>query len=66
MRCDVIAEGVVAAAKEVHIKVPVVVRLQGTNVELGKKILAESKLSLISIDDLSQAAERAVTQLRSR
>ncbi len=60
MRCDVIAEGVVAAAKEVHIKVPVVVRLQGTNVELGKKILEESGLDLISEDDLAKAAQKVV------
>jgi len=60
MRCDVIAEGIVAAAKEVHIKVPVVVRLQGTNVELGKKILAESGLTLISEDNLAIAAQKVV------
>lgn len=60
MRCDVIAEGVVAAAKEIDIKVPVVVRLQGTNVDIGKKILQESGLALISEDDLAQAAQRVV------
>lgn len=60
MRCDVIAEGVIAASKEVGLKVPLVVRLQGTNVELGKKILAESGLNVISADTLTEAAERAV------
>ena len=48
MKCDVIAEGVVAAAREVHLTVPLVVRLEGTNVDLGKKILAESGLPIIS------------------
>jgi succinyl-CoA synthetase beta subunit len=60
MRCDTIANGVVAAAKETHIKVPVVVRLQGTNVDLGKKILEESGLKLVSEDDLGTAADRVV------
>ncbi len=60
MKCDTIATGVVQAAKEVHIKVPVVVRLQGTNVDLGKKILQESGLNLISEDDLSKAADQIV------
>lgn len=60
MKCDTIATGVVTAAKEVHIKVPVVVRLQGTNVDLGKKILQESGLNLVSEDDLSKAAEKIV------
>ncbi len=60
MRCDTIANGVVAAAREVQIQVPVVVRLQGTNVELGKKILEESGLKLISEDDLSKAAKKIV------
>jgi succinyl-CoA synthetase beta subunit len=60
MRCDVIAEGVIAAAKEVGLKVPLVVRLQGTNVELGKKILAESGINVISADTLTEAADRVV------
>lgn len=60
MRCDTIANGVVAAAREVNIKVPVVVRLQGTNVELGKKVLQESGLKLISEDDLTVAAKKIV------
>jgi len=60
MKCDTIATGVVQAAKEVHIQVPVVVRLQGTNVDLGKKILQESGLNLVSEDDLSKAADKIV------
>jgi len=60
MRCDVIAEGVVAAAKEVSLNVPLVVRLEGTNVELGKEILAKSGLPIISGDDLAAAAEKVV------
>ncbi len=60
MRCDVIAEGVVAAAREVHLKVPLVVRLEGTNVELGKKILADSGLPIISGSDMADAAQRVV------
>jgi succinyl-CoA synthetase beta subunit len=64
MKCDTIATGVVQAAREVHIQVPVVVRLQGTNVDLGKKILQESGLNLISEDDLSKAADRIVKEAR--
>jgi succinyl-CoA synthetase beta subunit len=60
MRCDVIAEGVVAAAKEVFLNVPLVVRLEGTNVELGKEILAKSGLPIISGDDLADAADKVV------
>ena len=60
MRCDVIAEGVVAAAREVSLSVPLVVRLAGTNVELGKKILEESGLPIVSADDLNDAAEKVV------
>ncbi len=60
MRCDVIAEGVVAAAREVHLNVPLVVRLEGTNVELGKKILADSGLPIISGSDMADAAEKVV------
>jgi succinyl-CoA synthetase beta subunit len=60
MRCDVIAEGVIAAAKEVEIKVPLVVRLEGTNVEQGKALLAGSGLNIISADNLADAAEKAV------
>jgi succinyl-CoA synthetase beta subunit len=64
MRCDVIAEGVVAAAKEVSLHVPLVVRLEGTNVALGKKILAESGLPIVSADDLADAAEKVVAAVK--
>jgi succinyl-CoA synthetase beta subunit len=60
MKCDVIAEGVVAAVKEVGLKVPLVVRLEGTNVDLGKKIIADSKLNVVSADDLDDAAQKIV------
>ncbi len=64
MRCDVIAEGVVAAAREVELHVPLVVRLEGTNVELGKKILAESGLPILSGDNLADAAEKVVAAVK--
>ncbi|MDE1149547.1 MAG: ADP-forming succinate--CoA ligase subunit beta [Azospirillaceae bacterium] len=64
MRCDVIAEGVVAAAREVSLHVPLVVRLEGTNVELGKKILAESGLPILSADNLADAAEKIVKAVK--
>ncbi len=64
MRCDVIADGVVAAAKEVHLSVPLVVRLEGTNVEKGKKIMAESGLAIIAADDLADAAEKVVKAVK--
>jgi succinyl-CoA synthetase beta subunit len=60
MKCDVIAEGVVAAARQVHLTVPLVVRLEGTNVELGKKILADSGLPIISGNDMADAAQKVV------
>jgi succinyl-CoA synthetase beta subunit len=60
MRCDVIAEGVVAAARELSLEVPLVVRLEGTNVELGKQILRDSKLNVIPADDLDDAAQKIV------
>ncbi|QOG07064.1 ADP-forming succinate--CoA ligase subunit beta [Aureimonas sp. OT7] len=60
MRCDIIAEGVVAAVKEVGLQVPLVVRLEGTNVELGKKILNESGLAITAADDLDDAAQKIV------
>jgi succinyl-CoA synthetase beta subunit len=60
MRCDVIAEGVVAAAREVNLAVPLVVRLEGTNVELGKQILSESGLAITAAGDLAEAAEKIV------
>ena len=58
MRCDVVAEGIISAANEVNISVPLVVRLEGTNVELGKKIIEESDLSIISASDLDDAAKK--------
>ena len=64
MRCDVIAEGVVAAAKEVNISVPLVVRLEGTNVGKGKQIMADSGLPIISADNLSDAAEKIVKAVK--
>ncbi|MEM8570533.1 MAG: ADP-forming succinate--CoA ligase subunit beta [Pseudomonadota bacterium] len=64
MRCDVIAEGVIVAVKEVGLKVPLVVRLEGTNVELGKKIINESGLNVIAADDLSDAAEKIVKAVK--
>ncbi|MEQ8177860.1 MAG: ADP-forming succinate--CoA ligase subunit beta [Amphiplicatus sp.] len=60
MRCDIIAEGIIAAVKEVGLKVPLVVRLEGTNVELGKKILSESGLAITAADDLEDAAAKVV------
>ena len=64
MKCDVIAEGVVAAVKDVGLKVPLVVRLEGTNVDLGKKIIAESKLNVTSADDLDDAAQKIVKAVK--
>lgn len=64
MRCDVIAEGVVAAAREVELDVPLVVRLEGTNVEKGKEILATSGLPIIAADDLNDAAEKVVAAVK--
>lgn len=64
MKCDIIAEGVVGAAKELGIKVPLVVRLEGTNVALGKKILADSGLKIIPADDLADAAEKVVKAVK--
>jgi succinyl-CoA synthetase beta subunit len=63
-RCDIIAEGVVAATKEVQMKVPLVVRLEGTNVDEGRRILANSKLSIIAADGLADAAEKIVSATR--
>jgi succinyl-CoA synthetase beta subunit len=65
MRCDIIAEGVVAAAREMGITVPLVVRLEGTNVELGKKILAESGLKITPADDLGDAAEKITAAVKA-
>jgi succinyl-CoA synthetase beta subunit len=64
MRCDVIAEGVVAAAREVSLGVPLVVRLEGTNVDLGKEILAKSGLPIVSADNLADAAEKVVRAVK--
>ena len=64
MRCDVIAEGVIAAVKEVGLKVPLVVRLEGTNVDLGKKIINESGLDVIAADNLSDGAEKIVKAVK--
>jgi succinyl-CoA synthetase beta subunit len=64
MRCDVIAEGVVAAVKEVGLNVPLVVRLEGTNVDLGKEIIAKSNLNVTSADDLDDAAQKIVKAVK--
>ncbi len=64
MRCDIIAEGVVAAAKEMAIKVPLVVRLEGTNVDLGKQILAKSGLKIVPADDLADAAKKITDEVK--
>jgi len=65
MRCDIIAEGVIAAVKEVGLKVPLVVRLEGTNVDLGKKIIRDSGLNVIPADDLDDAAQKIVSAVRA-
>jgi succinyl-CoA synthetase beta subunit len=64
MKCDVIAEGVVAAVKEVGLKVPLVVRLEGTNVEAGKKIIRESGLNVLPADNLDDAAQKIVKAVK--
>jgi succinyl-CoA synthetase beta subunit len=64
MRCDIIADGIVAAAKEVHLSVPLVVRLEGTNVDEGKRILADSGLDIVPADDLGDAARKIVAQVK--
>ena len=64
MRCDVIAEGVVTAAEEVELNVPLVVRLEGTNVEKGKKIMADSGLPIMSADNLGDAAKKVVAAVK--
>jgi succinyl-CoA synthetase beta subunit len=60
VRCDLIAEGIISAVKEVGVTVPVVVRLEGTNVDAGRKLLADSGLDIITADDLTDAAKKAV------
>jgi succinyl-CoA synthetase beta subunit len=64
MRCDIIAEGVVAAVREVGLQVPLVVRLEGTNVELGKSILSGSGLNVIAANDLADGAEKIVRAVK--
>src|SRR5262249_48298458 len=66
MKCDIIAEGVIAAAKEVKLNVPLVVRLEGTNVDLGKAILAKSGLNIIPADDLDDAAQKITNAIKSK
>jgi succinyl-CoA synthetase beta subunit len=66
MKCDVIAEGVIAAVKEVGLQVPLVVRLEGTNVDLGKEIISKSGLDVISADDLDDAAQKIVAAVNAR
>jgi succinyl-CoA synthetase beta subunit len=64
MRCDIIAEGIIAAAKEMHIEVPLVVRLEGTNVDLGKEMLAKSGLKITPADDLADAAAKITSAIK--
>jgi len=64
MRCDIIAEGVITAVKDVGLKVPLVVRLEGTNVELGKKILNESGLAVVAADNLADAAAKITAEVK--
>jgi succinyl-CoA synthetase beta subunit len=66
MKCDVIAQGIINAAKTVHLSVPLVVRLEGTNVEKGKRLLKESGVALITADDLADAAQKAVNAASSK
>jgi len=66
MRCDVVATGVVEAAKQVKLAVPLVVRLEGTNVEQGKKILAESGLNITPANDLADAAQKIVAAVKGK
>jgi len=65
MKCDIIAEGIVQATKELGLKIPLVVRLEGTNVELGKKIFKESGVAIIVADDLDDAAKKAVAAVKA-
>ena len=66
MKCDTIATGVIAAAREVHLKVPLVVRMKGTNEELGRKILAESGLPIITANNMAEAAEKIVAATKGK
>ena len=65
MKCDIIAEGIIAAAREVNLNDPLVVRLEGTNVQLGKDILANSGLPIVSADDLGDAARKIVAAVKT-
>jgi succinyl-CoA synthetase beta subunit len=64
MKCDIIAEGIIAAAKEVNLSVPLVVRLEGTNVNEGKELLANSGLAIVPADDLGDAARKIVAEVK--
>jgi succinyl-CoA synthetase beta subunit len=64
MRCDVLAQGVVDAARELNVTVPLVVRMQGTNVDMGRKILADSGLAIISAETMAEAAEKIVAAVK--
>ena len=66
MKCDVIAQGIINAAKTVNLSVPLVIRLEGTNVERGKKLLKESGVELIAADDLADAAQKAVAAAKRK
>ena len=65
MKCDVIANGVVEAARQIQLRIPLVVRLEGTNVELGQRILAESKLDIVTASDMADAARKVVAAARA-
>ena len=65
MRCDIIADGIVAAAREVNLSVPLVVRLEGTNVQQGKDILANSGLAIVPANDLGDAARKIVAEVKA-
>jgi succinyl-CoA synthetase beta subunit len=64
MKCDTIAQGILIAAKQVNLQVPLVVRLEGTNVELGRKLLKESGLAITTATDLDDAAQKAVKSIQ--
>ncbi|HSH30766.1 MAG TPA: succinate--CoA ligase subunit beta, partial [Thiohalobacter sp.] len=66
VRCDLIAEGIIQAVREVHVQLPVVVRLEGTNVESGRRLLSESGLNLTAVDSLTEAADRVVAAADTR
>ncbi|HLF67488.1 MAG TPA: succinate--CoA ligase subunit beta, partial [Gammaproteobacteria bacterium] len=66
VRCDLIANGIINAVKEVHVKVPVVVRLQGTNSDLGAQILEKSGLNIMAVGDLTQAAKKIIAEVEGK